>query len=235
MTEETKTKTTTKTTKTKEEMANAGLHFGHRTSKSHPKMSPYIEGVKDTVHIIDLSKTEEKMKESLDYIKEAKSEGKKIMIVSTKPQFKKMVIEMANDCDIPYIVNRFVGGMITNFDVIKKRIDYYNSIIQQQESGEIEKYTKHEKVKIAKELEGLEKKFGGVRKMGAIPDVIFVVDMNKDKLAVKEAKMRGITVMGIADTNINPEIADYFIPANDDAISSVKYILDKIREVLTKK
>ncbi len=219
---------------TKEEMAAAGLHFGHKTSKRHPKMDPYIEGVRGSVHIIDLNKTEENLNACLEQIKKLGEEGKTIMIVSTKPQFKSIVKEMAEECGLPYIINRFVGGMITNFDTIKKRIDYYNDILKQQESGEIDKYTKHEKMKISKELEGLEKRFGGARKMERIPDAVFVVDMNKDKLAIKEAKMKNIMVLGIADTDANPESADCFIPANDDAISSVKYILDKIKEVIKK-
>lgn len=220
---------------TKEEMADAGLHFGHKTSKCHPKMMPYIEGVKGSVHIIDLSKTEEHLNQCLDEIKEIVDSGKILMIVSTKPQFKTMVKEMAEECDIPYVVDRFIGGMITNFNTIKKRIDYYNNILKQKESGEIEKYTKHEIVKIMKEAEGLEKRFGGVRKMERIPDAVFVTDMNKDKLTIKEAKMRNITVFGIADTDTNPEVADCFIPANDNSTASMKYILDKVKEVIKNK
>ncbi len=223
---------TEKTKSMKEEMASAGLHFGHKTSKRHPKMSPYIEGVKGSVHIIDLLKTEEHLNECLEQLKSMSHEGKTIMIVSTKPQFKSIVKEMAEECGIPYIVNRFVGGMITNFDTVKQRIDYYNEMLKQQESGEIDKYTKHEKMKISKELEGLEKKFGGVRKMERVPDAVFVIDMNKDGLAVKEAKIKGLKVFGIADTDANPEMADCFVPANDDAVASVKYILDKVKEVI---
>lgn len=225
---------TEKTKNTKEEMASAGLHFGHKTSKRHPKMNPYIEGVRGSVHIIDLVKTEENLNICLEKIKELSEAGKSIMIVSTKPQFKTIVKEMAEECNLPYVVNRFVGGMITNFNTIKKRIDYYNDLLKQQESGEIEKYTKHEKMKISKEMEGLEKKFGGVRKMERIPDAVFVIDMNKDRLAVKEAKMSGMIVIGIADTDTDPDVADYFIPANDNSTSSVKYILDKVKEVIKK-
>ncbi len=216
-----------------EEMAAAGLHFGHAVSKRHPNMDPYIEGVKGSVHIIDLAVTAEKMKECLDHIKKLKDEGKVIMFVCTKPESRDIAKETAKECGMPYVVNRFLGGMITNFKVIKQRIDYYNDILKQKESGELErKYTKQERVKIAKELEGLEKNFEGVRNLERIPDAVFVVDMVKDKLAVKEARMRNVTVIGIADTNTDPSKADYFIPANDDAISSVKYILGKVKEVL---
>jgi len=230
MTVNTKEKTTKKSKA--EKMAQAGLHFGQGVSKRHPKMDPYIEGVKGSVHIIDLQKTEEKLGEYLSYLEKFKEEGKTIMFVSTKPEFRKIVKEVAIDCEMPYIVNRFLGGTITNFHTIKKRIDYYNSLLTQNESGELErKYTKQERVKIFKEMEGLEKNFEGTRNLGRIPDAIFVVDMVKDKLAVKEAKMRDVVVTGIADTNVDPSVADYFIPANDDSISSVTYILEEIRKV----
>ncbi len=223
----------TKTKSVAEEMAKAGLHFGQAVSKRHPKMDPFIEGVKGTVHIINLQATEEKLKECLKYLATAKKEGKIIMFVSTKPEFKNIVKETATECGMPYIVNRFLGGMMTNFKTIKKRIDYYNDVLKQQESGELErKYTKQERVKISKELEGLEKKFEGVRNLERVPDVIFVVDMIKDKLAIKEAKMCDIRVVAIADTNADPTQTDCFIPANDDSITSVTYILDKVKEVL---
>ncbi len=217
----------------KEEMAKYGLHFGQAVSKRHPKMDPYIEGVKGSVHIIDLNKTEEKLEECLEYIKKLKEEGKVIMFVSTKPEFRKLVEKTAKESGMPYVVNRFLGGMITNFNTIKKRIDYYNDLLKKQESGELErKYTKHERVKFSKEMEGLEKNFGGVRNMTSIPDAVFIADMSKDALAIKEARMRGVSVIGIADTNVNPSVADCFIPANDDSLSSVTYILEKVEGVL---
>ncbi len=216
-----------------EEMAEAGLHFGQAVSKRHPKMDAYIEGVKGSIHVINLQATEEKLEECLKYLSELKKEGKMIMIVSTKPEFRKIVKEVAEECDMPYIINRFLGGMMTNFPTMKKRIDYYNTISKQRESGELErKYTKQERVKISKEMEGLEKKFGGVLKLERIPDAIFVVDMIKDKLAIKEARMCGVKVIAIADTNADPSITDCFIPANDDSISSVSYVLNKIKAVL---
>lgn len=216
-----------------EEMAEAGLHFGQAVSKRHPKMEPYIEGVKGSVHLINLQATEEKLKGCLEYLSQLKKEGKIIMFVSTKPEFRKIIKEVANECEMPYIINRFLGGMMTNFKTMKARIDYYNNISKQQESGELErKYTKQERVKIVKEMEGLEKKLGGVLKLERIPDAIFVVDMIKDKLAIKEAKMCGVKVISIADTNADPTEADCFIPANDDSISSVTYILNKVKSVL---
>ncbi len=229
----TETQTVIKPSKVEEEMAEAGLHFGQATSKRHPKMEPYIESVKSSIHIINLQKTEEKLNECLAVFKKLKEEGKIILFVSTKPEFKNIITTTARDCKMPFVVNRFLGGMITNFDIMKKRIDYYNDVLKKTESGELErKYTKQERVKIAKEVEGLKKKFDGVRNLDRIPDVVFVVDMNKDKLALKEAKMKNVLVIGIADTNVDPSLADHFIPANDDSISSVSYILNRIKEVL---
>jgi small subunit ribosomal protein S2 len=222
-----------KTSKKTEEMAKAGLHFGQAVSKRHPNMDPYIEGVKGSVHIINLATTEEKLAECIEYLKKFKKEGKTIMLVSTKPEFRKIVRDVAKETGMPYVVSRFLGGMMTNFATMKKRIDYYNDILEKQDSGELErKYTKQERVKISKELEGLEKKFEGVREMERIPDAIFVIDMIKDKLAIKEAKMCNVTVIAIADTNSDPTLADYFIPANDDSITSVEYILDKVKKAL---
>jgi small subunit ribosomal protein S2 len=216
-----------------DEMAEAGLQFGQAVSKRHPKMDPYIESVKGSVHIINLQITEEKLKNCLDYLSVLKKEGKIIMFVSTKPEFRKIVKETAEECEMPYVIHRFLGGMMTNFKTIKKRIDYYNTILKQRESGELErKYTKQERVKISKELEGLEKNFEGVLKLERIPDAIFVVDMIKDKLAIKEAKMCDVKVIAIADTNTDPTQTDCFIPANDDSISSVSYILNKVKSVL---
>ncbi len=222
-----------KITSKNEEMANAGLQFGHKTSKRHPNMDPYIEGVKGTVHIIDLNKTEEKLAECLQFIKKLKEENKIILLVCTKPEMQKIIREIANECSMPYVIHRFLGGMLTNFKVMKERIDYYNRLLEQKESGELErKYTKQERVKLAKEMEGLEKNFGGIRTLERIPDAVFVIDMVKDSLAVKESRMVGIPVVAIADTNADPSLTDCFIPANDDSITSVAYILDKVKEIL---
>ncbi len=217
----------------REEMARAGLHFGHKTSKRHPKMDPYIEGVKGSIHVIDLLKTEKKLDEFLSYIKKMKEDNKIILFVSTKPEFKKIVKETAEECGMPYIINRFLGGTITNFNTIKKRVDYYNDLLKQSESNELErKYTKQERVKIAKDMEGMKKKFEGIRSMTRIPDAVFVIDMVKDSLAVEEARKKKVDVLAIADTNANPDLANYFIPANDDSVSSVGYILEKIKETI---
>jgi len=217
-----------------EEMARAGLHFGHRTSKCHPKMKPYLAGVKNTIHIIDLEKTAQKLKEALRFIQELILENKILLIVGTKIQIKDLVKEVATELNLPYVNERWLGGTFTNFEVIKKRIDYFKDLEKKRAEGDFEKYTKKEKAKISQEIKDLEIKFGGLRNLERLPDAIFVSDMKKDETAIREAKRKGIKIIGIAHTNIDPTLADYPIPASDDAISSVKYILEKVREAILK-
>ena len=215
-----------------EEMAKAGIHFGRRTSKANPKMKTYLYGVRNTIHIIDLEKTKEKLVQTLEFIKNLISENKILLVVGTKIQVKELVKNFATECSLPYINERWLGGTFTNFGIIKKRIDYFKDLEKKKAEGELEKYTKKERAKIEKILKDLEKKFGGIKNLEKLPDAIFVLDMKKDDLAVKEARMKGIKVIGIANTNVDPSLADLPIPANDNAISSVKYILDKAKEVI---
>jgi small subunit ribosomal protein S2 len=217
-----------------EEMTKAGLYFGHRTSKINPKMKPYISSVRNSVHIIDLEKTIDRFEQALKFIQDFISQGKIILFVGTKIQSKGLVKEAAEKCNLPYINQRWLGGTFTNFKTIKKRIDYFKELEEKKKKGELAKYTKLERIKIDKELKNLEIKFGGIKNMNEMPDAIFALDMKKDALAIKEAKAKGIKVISIADTNIDPSPADYPIPANDDAISSIKYILDKVKDVIIK-
>jgi len=217
-----------------EEMAQAGLHLGHRTSKIHPKMKEYINGERNGVHMIDLEKTAGKLKEALDFIKKFVSEGKILLLVGTKPQIKNIAKQVAIDCEIPYITERWLGGTFTNFLTLKRRVDYFKDLEKKKESGELMKYTKKERADFDKEIKDLAIKFGGIKNLERIPDAIFVLDMRKDDLAVKEARKKNVVVIGIADTNIDPTIADLAIPANDDAISAVKYILEKMKETILK-
>ncbi|HHE76913.1 MAG TPA: 30S ribosomal protein S2 [Candidatus Parcubacteria bacterium] len=217
-----------------EEMANAGLQFGHHVSKTYPKMSPYISGVKNTIHLIDLEKSVREFSKTLYFLKKLVREGKIILVVGTKIQMKDLVRQFAEELGFPYINERWLGGTITNFPIIKKRIEYFRDLENKREKGELEKYTKKERAKFDKEIKDLEIKFGGIKNMESVPDAIFVLDVKKDELAVREARKKRIPVIGIVDTNINPELVDYLIPANDDAISSVKYILEKIKEAIKK-
>jgi small subunit ribosomal protein S2 len=213
-----------------EEMTKAGLQFGHNKSRVHPKMKPFILGVRNTIFLIDLDKVKDKFEAALEYLRTQAAEGKMILIVGTKTQFKKSVKTMAAEVDIPYVSERWLGGTFTNFKIIKKRIEYYKDQERKAAAGEFEKYTKKEQSEIQKEIKVLEKKLGGIKMMEKMPDTIIVLDMKKDKLAVKEAQENNIKVVGIADVNIDPDTADYPIIANDDSVSSVGYILGKIKE-----
>ena len=239
---EKKTIKTAKATKSKgndyginvEDMAPAGVYFGHRVSKCHPKMKPYIIGVKgsDHINIIDLEKTKDLLIKALDFIKDFVQQDKIILFVGTKLPIRSLIQDIAEECEFPYVTNRWLGGTITNFQIIKKRIDYFNDIRKKRSQGELEKYTKKEQLEIDKDIERLDLKIGGIKDMQKLPDAIFVVDMKKNTIAVKEARAQGIPVIAIADTEVNPSLVDYPIPANDDAITSVKYILEKIKKVI---
>jgi len=217
-----------------EEMRKVGVNFGHRISKCHPKMKPYVVGVKGSDHInmIDLEKTKEHFIKTLDFLSGFIKEGKTIIFVGTKVPARKLVKEIAKECKMPYVVSRWLGGTLTNFSIMQKRIKYFKELEEKKKSGELDKYTKKEQLEFDRELERLEQKFGGIKDLEKLPDALFVIDMKKDELAVREAKQKGVIVIGLADTEIDPSQADYFIPANDDAISSVSYILDKIKKVV---
>ncbi|MBU4351094.1 30S ribosomal protein S2 [Candidatus Parcubacteria bacterium] len=214
------------------EMLETGMHFGHRTSAAHPKMKPFVFGTRNGVQIIDLEKTAEKLKEAIAFVQEVIKNDGKILFVGTKIQMKKIVEETAKGCNSAYVSERWLGGTFTNFETIKKRVAYLKSLQKQKQEGLLEKYTKKERAKFDREMAGLERRLGGIVNMEKIPEVIFVCDMKKDLLAIKEAKKKNVKIIGIADVNIDPGLADYPIPANDDAIKSVKYILDRIKEAI---
>jgi len=217
-----------------DEMTKAGVYFGHRVSRCHPKMKPHILGVKgsDHINIIDLEKTKEFLIKALEFIQEFIKEDKVLLFVGAKLPSKKLIKETAEECGFPYVVQRWIGGTITNFKIIRERINYFKDLEKKKASGELEKYTKKERLEFDREMTRLEEKFGGIKEMKKNPDALFVVDMRKDYLAIREAKRKGITVVAISDTNVDPTLVDYPIPANDDAISSVKYILGKVKEVI---
>jgi small subunit ribosomal protein S2 len=219
---------------TLEDIKRAGLDFGHRISKCHPKMKPYVVGVKgsDHISIIDLEKTKDCFIKTLDYLKDFIKQKKTILFIGTKLPIRKLVQEIAQETKMPYAVNRWLGGTLTNFSIIQKRIKHFKELEEKKKSGELNKYTKKEQLEFDRELDRLEQKFGGIKNLEQLPDAIFVIDMKKDELSIKEAKQKGIIIIGIADTEVDPTKADYFIPANDDAISSVKYILEKVKKVI---
>ena len=217
-------------------MQNAGVNFGHKVSKLHPKMKQYVSGIKNNVHTFDLDKTALELQKTLNYISKLVADGKQIIFVGTKIQLKEIVKSAAEECGVPYVTERWLGGTFTNFETISKRVAYYKELEKKRLTGELEKYTKKERLDFDRELEKLKIKFEGIKNMAKLPDAVFIADLSKDEIVAKEAIIKKIKIIGIADTNVNPEIADYIIPANDDSISSVKYIFEKVTEaVLTAK
>ena len=185
-----------------EEMAKLGLQFGHRTSRINPKMKPYLSGIRSSIHIIDLEKTKEKLVEVLDFIQQLISENKVLLLVGTKIQIKNLVKSVAEECALPYITERWLGGTFTNMASILKRVEYYKDLEKKRASGELDKYTKKERADFDQELKGLEIKFKGIKELNRLPEAIFVCDMIKDKLAIKEAREKGIKIISICPTNI---------------------------------
>ncbi len=215
-----------------EEMTKAGLHLGHRASKTHPKMKPFIYGMKNTIHIIDLEKARVKFEEALKFIRDLASQGKTILLVGTKIQCRDIISNMGQELSLPYVQERWLGGTFTNLAEIKKRIDYFKELKALKEKGEFSKFSKKERIKKEQELAKLEQKFKGLEHFKELPFAVFVCDMQDNELVLREAKRTGVKIIAIAHTNVDPDMADYIIPANDDAITSVKYILGKVKQAI---
>ncbi len=218
-----------------EQMQEAGLHFGHNVSRLHPKMKPFIGGTKNNVHVFDLEKTAKEFDRALAFIAKAAADGKTFLFVGTKIQVKGITKAAAEECKMPYVVERWLGGTFTNFETISKRVQYYKDLENKKLNGELAKYTKKEQLMFGKEIESLEKKFQGIKHMVKLPEVVIILDMRKDLACALEAKRKGITIVGVTDSNIDPTMANYAIPANDDAISSIKYILEQITKTIINK
>lgn len=213
-------------------MFRAGVHFGHRKSRVNAKMMPYIFTVRNNVHIIDLVKTKEKLANALAYLRELRGKGKTILWVGTRPAARALVEQIATELNMPYVINRWVGGTLTNFTVIAKRLSYFRDLEEKQRKGELEKYTKKEQHLFQIELHRLQERFGGIKNMTEVPDALFIADLYEDEIAAREAKRRGIPTVAIVDTNTDPMLVDYVIPANDDAASSLTYLFGRTREAL---
>ncbi len=216
------------------EMFENAVHIGHRTQKWNPRMERFIFGERNGIHIINLEKTQECLEKALDFLGRCASEGKMMLFVSTKPQSLKVVEEIAKECSSPYVVSKWIPGLLTNFSTIKQRIRYLADLKDQKATGELSKYTKKEQAKLGKVIGKLEASLGGVQNVTACPDAVIVLDVVRDHIAVLEAKKLGIPVVGIVDTNSNPTEIDYPIPANDDALMSLKYLLGKVRDTVQK-
>jgi small subunit ribosomal protein S2 len=215
-----------------EEMAQASVNIGHKISKLHPKMKSYVSGIKNGVHLFDLDKTSKDLEKALNFISKSVVDGKNIILVATKPQLKAVVRKTAEECGLGYVTERWLGGTFTNFETINKRVEYFKDLENKIKTGGMEKYTKKERLDFDKEVAKLKTKFEGVRNMTKLPDVIFIAGIDRDLTSAREAKRKGIKIVALCDTNVNPDIVDYIIPANDDSISGVQYILDKIKETI---
>ena len=213
-----------------EEMEKAGVNLGHKVSKLHPKMKPYVSGVKNGVHLFDLEKTSKEIIKALTFISKVVSEGKSIVFVGTKIQLRAIIQDAAKECGVSYVTDRWLGGTFTNFETIQKRVTYFKDLERKKETGELAKYTKKEQLNFDKEIAKLKIKFDGIRNMSKLPEAVFIFGLDKDITCAREAKRKGIKIISIVDTNVNPDIADYIIPANDDAIGAVQYILDQAKK-----
>ena len=209
-------------------LLEAGVHFGHQTRKWNPKMSPYVFTARNGIHIIDLQKTVQKAKEAYDALKKYSNQGKKVLFVGTKKQARGAIEREAKRCGMYYVSNRWLGGLLTNWNTVKKSIARLKRLEQMMENNSFEQEarTKKEQLGLQRELEKLRKTLGGIKDMNGVPDILFVIDPKKEEIAVKEAKSLGLKVFAVIDTNCDPELIDYAIPGNDDAIRAITLFLE---------
>ncbi len=212
------------------ELLEAGVHFGHQTQRWNPKMKPYIYGARNGIYVLDLRKTSDKLDEAYNIVREFAARGKNIVFVGTKKQATDVVAEEAKRCGQFYINRRWLGGMLTNFETIRTRINKLREIEEFVNSGHIEKLPKKEVAQMMRKLDKLSKTLGGIKEMRGMPDLIFVVDQKKEDIAIAEANKLRIPVICLADTNADPDGIDFIIPGNDDAIRSIRLIASKLAD-----
>ena len=211
-----------------EQLLDAGVHFGHLRRKWNPKMAPYIFAEKNGIHIIDLQKTEAKLDEACAAIKQIAKSGRKVLFVATKKQARAIVAEQVQRVGMPYVTERWPGGMLTNFTTIRKAVKKMASIDRLMNDKQFETLSKRERLQISREKEKLEKNLGSIADLSRLPSAIFVVDINKEHIAVAEARRLNIPVFAMVDTNVNPDLVDFVIPANDDASKSIAIIVEQV-------
>lgn len=214
------------------QLLEAGVHFGHQTRRWNPKMAPYIFTERNGIYIIDLQKTVRKIDEAYDFMKEVGASGKPVLFVGTKKQAQAAIADEAKRCGMYFVNERWLGGMLTNHKTIAGRIKRLYEIQAMESDGTFEKLSKKEVYKLKLELEKLEKFLGGIKEMKGMPGALFIVDPKKERIAVKEARILGIPIIGIVDTNCDPDDVDYIIPANDDAIRAVKLIAGRMADAI---
>lgn len=214
------------------QLLEAGVHFGHQTRRWNPKMAEFIFTERNGIYIIDLQKTVKKVEEAYNFIKEVSASGKDILFVGTKKQAQESIESEAIRANMFYVNQRWLGGMLTNFKTIRKRIERLNDLERMEQDGTFEVLPKKEVIKLKAEMEKLEKNLGGIKNMNGAPGALFIVDPRKEKIAIQEAHILGIPIVAIVDTNCDPEEIDYPIPGNDDAIRAVKLLTSKIADAI---
>lgn len=214
------------------EMLQAGIHFGHQTSKWHPKMRKFIFGNRQGIHIINLEETQKALDEALAFLRKTAARGGVILFVGTKKQAASIVEASAKACGMPYVNKRWLGGTLTNFSSIAAQIRKYKDLKRKQEKGELAKYTKFEQLKFNEQIEILDDKIGGIQDLNRIPDVMFIFDVKKDKTSLDEALKRGVKVVAVCDSNVDPTDIDYPIPANDDAVKAIAMVGELVAEAV---
>ena len=212
-----------------EELLNSGAHFGHQTKRWNPKMEEYLYGSENGVHIFDLTKTKPLLEEALEFLSKAYSEGKTILLLGTKKQIKDKVAEVGEALHIPFVNERWLGGTISNFSQMQKSLKKMEEMKVNMADGNYNKFTKKERLLIDREITRLERFFGGIKDLQKVPDVLFVVDTKRESGAVYEANAAKVKVVGIVDSNSDPDLVDYPIPMNDDASKAVEYVLDLVK------
>ena len=215
---------------TLEQMLQAGVHFGHQTKYWNPKMDQYIFGTRDKIHIINLEHTVEMIKPALKFIEGVAAKNNKILFVGTKRTATSIIKNEAERCSMPYVNERWLGGMLTNYKTIRSSITRLENLLRQKEDGTFSKITKKEGLKIQRDIDRLQKSIGGVTEMGGLPDALFIIDVNRESIAVSEASKMGIPIVGVVDSNSNPEGIDYVIPGNDDSIRSIALFTEAVAD-----
>ncbi len=211
-----------------QDLLSAGVHFGHKVSRGHPKMGQFIYEARDGVHIIDLAKSETKLKEAVEFAQNLGKNGGVLLLVGTKKQAREIIKSLGEETKTPYIISHWVGGLLTNFDEIKRNLNKLKSLKVAKEGGELSHYTKKERLLIDRRLEKFEQDLGGITDLAKVPEAMFVIDVLVEQTAVKEASRMGISTIAITDTNTDPTPIDYPIPANDDGLKSIKLICETV-------
>lgn len=217
---------------TMKQLLEAGVHFGHQTRRWNPKMKPYIFGARNGIYIIDLQKTVRLFKVAYDFVVDTVANGGTVLFVGTKKQAQDSIVEESKRCGMPYVNHRWLGGMLTNFATVQKGIDRLKRIEAMFEDGSIERFKKKEILRMDRLRQKLERNLGGIKDMGSLPSVVYVVDSKQEHIAVKEAQKLGIPVVAIVDTNCDPDGIDYIIPGNDDAIRAIRLITSRIADAV---